>query len=185
MRIQLARSGVVDCQGSLKVPLPAISVWGQIRDFARYARQDIFHADPSIEGGIPTQGARIRLSHRYMGLRFERVGRILVWREGIGYAFSDLSRRGPRAGFPHVFSFRIEPLDAGCCWLHVRVRGLWTARAVPRIAARIWLRWVFAHVMRSVETELLMYRLWRQRHRAHATVQTSAAQGENGMGRAQ
>lgn len=111
----------------------------------------------------------IRLSHRYMGLRFERVGRILSWREGIGYAFSDLTRRGPRAGFPHVFSFRLEPVDDGHCRLHVRVRGLWTARAIPRWLARLWLWWVFSHIPRSVEAELLMYRLWRKRRWNRAT----------------
>lgn len=174
IRIRLSPFGAVDCRGCLDVPLPAISVWGQIRDFTRYARQDIFHTDPVVEDGIPRQGAAIRLSHQYMGLRIERVGRILIWREGIGYAFSDLSHRGVRAGFPHVFSFRIEPVDAGHCRLHIRVSGLWTAKAVPRFVVRLWLRWVFAHVVRSTHTELMLYQLWRKRHFGRAAVHTSA-----------
>jgi hypothetical protein len=170
-RIHLSKSGVVDCEGTLELPLSSTSAWGQIRDFPRYARQDIFHADPAMEGEFARQGVCIRLSHRYMGLRFDRVGRILWWREGVGYSFSDLSLRGPRAGFPHVFSFRIEPIDSRHCRLHIHVRGLWTARAVPRLLARLWLRWVFAHVMRSVDAELMMYRLWRKKH-----LRTAAAQ---------
>lgn len=138
MQIRLTSSGSVDCLGSLDLPLSATSVWGQVRDFPRYARQDIFHDKPVIEGGVARKGAAIRLSHRYMGLRIERVGRILWWREGVGYSYSDLSRRGSRAGFPHVLGFRIEQVDAGNCRLHVRVRGLWTARAVPRSLARLW-----------------------------------------------
>jgi hypothetical protein len=171
----LTKAGAVDCWATLGLPLSARSVWGQIRDFARYSRQDIFHAEPMVEGGIARQGARIRLSHRYVGLRFERVGRILWWREGVGYAFSDLSRRGPRVGFPHVFAFRIEPVDAGHCRLHVRVRGRWTARAVPRFVARLWLRWVFAHVMRSVNAELMMYRIWRKQNVAGSPSQSLVA----------
>lgn len=173
-RIRLSSSGAVDCRRDLNVPLPAISVWGQIRDFSRYARQDVFHTDPIIDGNIPRQGAAIRLSHEYLGLRIKRVGRILLWREGIGFAFSDLSCRGARVGFPHVFSLRIEPVNDGRCRLHVRVSGLWTARAVPRIFVRLWLRWVFAHVVRSIQTELMLYQLWRKRHFDRAATQTSA-----------
>ncbi|HEY2584284.1 MAG TPA: SRPBCC family protein [Tepidisphaeraceae bacterium] len=163
MRIRINDHRAVDCRATLEVPLPAISVWGQIRDFPNYARQDFFHADPSVAGGVPRAGADIVLYHRYMGLSFRRVGRILVWREGVGYSFSDLSLRGPRSGFPHVFSYRIEPAGTGACRLHIRVRGLWTASRVPRLLARAWLWWVFAHVVRSVENQLLVYRVWRKR----------------------
>lgn len=163
MRIAINDRGAVDCRATLEVPLPAISVWGQIRDFASYARQDFFHVNPTVAGGVPRPGAEIILYHRYMGLRFRRVGRILVWREGVGYSFSDLSERGPRAGFPHVFSYRIEPAGSAACRLQIRVRGLWTARTVPRLLARAWLWWVFAHVVRSVENRVLAYRIWRKR----------------------
>jgi hypothetical protein len=100
----------------------------------------------------------------------ERVGRILRWREldrstappgrppdrPAGYSFSDLSRRGPRHGFPHTFSYYLRPAGAESCKLEVVVRGRWTAWFVPRWIARLWLGWVFAHVVLSVRNSLLL-----------------------------
>ncbi|MDB5299449.1 MAG: hypothetical protein JWO87_1112 [Phycisphaerales bacterium] len=164
-RISITRRGAVNCQAAIDLPLSAISVWGQLRDFTRYAQQDFFHADISIEGGLPRVGARLTLSHRYAGLGLCRVGKILVWREGVGYSFSDLSTRGPRSGFPHVFGYRITPLGPAKCRLFISVRGLWTAGLVPRWAARFWLRWVFGHVVRTVRNDLLLFQIWRERRR--------------------
>ena len=162
--VRISPAGAVTCRAAFELPLAPISVWGQIRDFSCYARQDFFHDDPQVEG-IPRRGAAITLTHRYAALRFRRVGRILVWREGVGYSFSDLSRRGPRVGFPHVFSYRIEPLGPDATRLHVVVRGRWTARWIPHLFARLWLWWVFGHVVRSIRNELLLYRVWRKRHK--------------------
>jgi hypothetical protein len=163
MRIRIGPRGAVDCCALLHLPLSATSVWGQIRDFPRYAQQDFFHADIKIAGDLPRAGAAIELTHRYCGLRFARVGRILVWKEGVGYSFSDLSPRGPKAGFPHIFSYRLEAMTPSQCRLEIRVRGLWTARSFPRALARLWLWWVFSHVVRSVRNELLQYGIWRKR----------------------
>jgi hypothetical protein len=146
----------------LDLKLSPLSVWGQLRDFRRYAAQDLFHAEIKIEGGLPRAGAVLRLSHRYCGLRVPRHGRILFWREGVGFSFSDLSFRGPRHGFPHVFTFRIEPLPNGTR-LQIRVTGLWTPRFCPRQLARLWLLWVFRQVVRCVHNELLIYQFWRER----------------------
>ena len=168
MRVRINSRGAVDCRGAIDVPLPAISVWGQLRDFPRYAARDPFHLPPRVEGGIPRAGVAIELSHRYAGLGVRRVGRILVWREQVAYSFSDLSRRGPRHGFPHVFSYRLEPLSEQSTRVHVLVRGLWTSHRIPHWAARWWLRWVFARVLRRVRNELLLYQLWRKR-RARTT----------------
>lgn len=162
-RIRVSGNGAVDCRARLELPLPAISAWGQLRDFPRYARQDAFHADIQIEGGLPRAGARIELCHRYAGIRVRRTGRILVWREGVGYSFSDLSLRGARAGFPHVFSYRLESLGEARCALHIIVRGRWTAHRIGRPLARLWLWWVFGQVVRSVRNELLLYQIWRKR----------------------
>jgi hypothetical protein len=163
-RIRISRVGAVNCDGYIDVPLASVSVWGQIRDFQHYARQDFFHTNPRIIGDIPRAGATIALSHRYMGLRFERLGRILIWREGLGYSFSDLSRRGPRAGFPHVFSYRLELRGEQACRLRIQVRGFWTAHLVPRALAQLWLRWIFSHIVRTLGNNLLWYRLWRKSH---------------------
>ena len=162
MNVRVGRRGAVDCRAAIDLPLSALSTWGQIRDFHRYARQDFFHAKIVVEGELPRQGARLTLSHRYLGLVVARVGRILIWREGIGYAFSDLSTRGPRAGFPHVLGYRIEPISESRCRLHIQVRGRWTATHVPRWAAHLWLVWVFGHVVRTVRNRLLLYQLWRR-----------------------
>ncbi|HEX4796474.1 MAG TPA: hypothetical protein VH370_21975 [Humisphaera sp.] len=162
MSERISRRGVVCCRAFLDVPLSARVVWGQLRDFQRFARQDPFHATINIEGGAPRAGASLTLSHRYAGLRIARGGRILVWREEVGYSFSDLSQRGPRHGFPHVFSFRLEPHD-NACRLKIEVRGLWTTRWIPRWLARIWLRWVFTQIVRHVEQELILFRLWHKR----------------------
>jgi len=152
---------VVRCSAALDLKLPPLSVWGQLRDFRRYARQDLFHAAVNVEGGLPKTGAALRLSHHYCGLRVRRYGRILLWREGVGFSFSDLSFRGPRHGFPHVLTFRIEPMPNGAR-LQICVTGLWTAGLCPRRLAQLWLRWVFGQVVRCVRNELLIYQLWRE-----------------------
>ena len=159
MRISINPNWVVRCSAEVELALPATSVWGQLRDFQLYARQEFFHGQIQIEGGLPRCGAQLRMSHRYAGVRVRRHGRLLIWREGAGFSFSDLSLAGPRRGFPHVLTFRLEPLGEQGCRLHVRTNGLWTAR----LGARLWLWWVFSHIVRSVRNELLMYQLWRKR----------------------
>jgi hypothetical protein len=113
---------------------------------------------------------RFVVSHRFLLFSVERVGRILRWQEWnpsavsaagscgrpAGYSFSDLSQRGPRHGFPHTFSYYLRAAGAESCTLEVVVRGRWTARFIPRWAARLWLTWVFAHVVLSVRNSLLL-----------------------------
>jgi hypothetical protein len=155
MEITIHRSGRVVCDAVIALPLPTTAVWGQLRDFPSAACHDPFHCDVRIVDGVPRAGAKILLGHRYFFFRASRVGRLLRWEEGVGFAFSDLNRRDPRRAFPHVLSYELEPADVGCR-LRVRVTGRWTA-AVPRWAGRLWLRWVFGHVVRTVENQLLRY----------------------------
>jgi hypothetical protein len=136
MAVKINSRGAVDCRAVLDLHLGAASVWGQLRDFSRYAQQDFFHADVVVEGGIPHAGAKLTLSHRYGGFHVRRVGRILVWRENSGYSYSDLSQRGPARGFPHVFSYRLQLTGENSTRLEIRVRGKWTARLIPRWAAK-------------------------------------------------
>jgi hypothetical protein len=157
--------------------MTARSAWGQIRDFRTYGSHDYFHADVKIQGGVARQGARLRILHRYGPFEVERCGKIDWWEEGRGYSFSDLSLRGPRRGFPHVFGYRLIPDGPDRCVLHVTVRGRWTARGVPRWAARLWLAWVFFHVVRRVENSLLVYRLWRQSRSAEVAPVRPSVQG--------
>ncbi|HZL36018.1 MAG TPA: hypothetical protein VFC78_11950 [Tepidisphaeraceae bacterium] len=186
MSVRVNRRGVVDCRATLDIPLSATSIWGQLRDFRRYARHDFFHAEMTLDGGIPRAGAALTLCHRYAGFRVDRVGRILIWREGVGYSFSDLSTRGPRAGFPHVLSYRLQPAGQSSCRLHIRVRGLWTARHVPRWAAWLWLTWVFGHIVRNVRNELMIFQIWRrQRGLPRACSGVSDTQTDSGSSPAQ
>jgi hypothetical protein len=153
--------GRVECAARVELPMSARSAWGQLRDFRGYASHDYFHAGIRIDGGVARRGARLRILHRFGPFEVVRRGRILWWEEGRGYSFSDTSMDGPRRGFPHVLGYRLHPIDDQRCVLHITVRGRWTARRVPRWAARLWLAWVFFHVVRRVENNLLVYRVWR------------------------
>jgi hypothetical protein len=163
-RVRIRRSRGVVCRAALRLPISPQSVWGQLRDFSRYAQQGVFHADIRIAGDAPKAGAELTMSHHLAGIAVMRVGKILWWREGVGYSFSDLSRRGPRHGFPHVFSYRIKPhpRKPDACTLIILVRGKWTARWIPRPLAWLWLQWVFSRVVRNVDNSMLVYRLWRR-----------------------
>lgn len=181
-RVCVDRCGRVECVAELHLPLPASVAWGQLRDFRRSAAHDYFHSVIHVAGGVPRQGAALVLEHRFLLLRVRRVGRILRWREwrepsrgeagrggaaanrggGVpnpglaGYSFSDLSTAGPLVGFPHVFSYYLSAAGPEACRLQVVVRGKWTAQAVPRWASRLWLGWVFHHVVHSAQNQLLV-----------------------------
>jgi hypothetical protein len=169
MIVRISAGGAVRCWAALDLPLSATAAWGQLRDFHRYARQDMFHAELEIEGKLPRPGAKLAITHRYAGFRVQRNGRILIWREGVGYSFSDLSRRGGRSGFPHVLSYRIAKCDERTWRLEIEVRGKWTASRIPKWMARVWLWWVFGQIVRNVDNELLRFRVWRRKRRAKYT----------------
>jgi hypothetical protein len=155
MRVTVGRRGRVECSARLELPLGAARAWGRLRDFRRFAAQDFFHTDVRVEGGIPRAGAALEIPHRFGPFRVTRVGRILSWEEGRGYAFSDLSRRSPRAAFPHAYRYELHPLADDRCRLGISIRGRWTLRLLPRPLVRLWLAWAFSHIVRSVENELL------------------------------
>ena len=159
IRVRINARGAVDCHAALALPLPAARVWGQLRDFKTYARSDLFHANIDIDGGVARGGAALRITHRFFIFQVERVGRICGWKELAGYSFSDLSAADPRRGFPHIFSYKIEPVSDGLCKLHIRVRGKWTAKWLPRWIVRLWLYWIVQHIARRVENRLLAYKL--------------------------
>jgi hypothetical protein len=154
-RINVERRGRVECFAGLELPLSATRAWGRLRDFRTFAAQDFFHTDVRVDGGGPRAGAAIEIPHRFGPFRVTRVGRILAWEEGRGYRFSDLSRRRPRAGFPHAYRYELRPLGGERCRLEISIRGRWTLRVVPRWMVKLWLAWVFSHIVRSVENRLL------------------------------
>jgi hypothetical protein len=126
---------------SLAVRRSPEQLWQQISDLPRFLTIDPFHDAVTLMRDQPSKGVDLMLSHNAFGRRFLRFGRIIAWREGVGYTFSDLSARGPRVGFPHVFIVAIEPED-GKSRLTIRVRGRWTSRLVPVWLGRLWIRLV-------------------------------------------
>jgi hypothetical protein len=157
MTIKVSPSRRVVCEASIALPLTARQAWGQLRDFHRYAAHDHFHAGFTIEGDVPRAGAKLTIEHRYGPFRLQRVGRIVRWREGDGYAFSDLSSRAPGANFPHVMSLRVADASGGCV-VTIRVTGRWTA-ASPRWMARLWLAWVMLSMVQRTRNGLMAFQL--------------------------
>jgi hypothetical protein len=151
MDVRITSSRRVTCTATIPVPLSAGTAWGQLRHLPTSATHDPFHACVTVG-----PGGSLLIEHNYLGLRTTRVGRVLWWREGIGFAFSDLSGRDAAAAFPHVLSYRLEPTSPTTCRLHVRVGGRWTLPG-PRWIGRLWLRWVFGHVVRTVRNQLFQY----------------------------
>jgi hypothetical protein len=153
--VSVTRTGRVVCRAVLEIPLSASVAWGQLRDFRRFAAQDYFHAAVRVDRGGVRRGARLEIDHKFGPFAVTRIGRIVQWTEGRGYCFSDLSRRGPRAGFPHVYRYRLRPAGPSRCVIEITIAGLWTAPALPRWIVRLWLRWVFSHIVASVRNTLL------------------------------
>ena len=74
-----------------------------MRDFSWFTTLDPFHVRVRVIAPSYKPGARLVIEHRFLGIGFKRVGRILKWTEGSGYCFSDLSTIDARTGFPHVY----------------------------------------------------------------------------------
>jgi len=138
---------------SLVAPLSRAEAWGQMRDIERFGTLDPLHARLRVLGFHAAAGVSIIIEHRLAGVAVDRVGRILRWEDGVGYAFSDLSSRSPRVGFPHVIQVRLDEHPNGVRWTYT-VRGRWTARKIPRWVACLWIRWVLAHVATAVRRDL-------------------------------
>ena len=146
-RLRLGANGQVHLRTEIDVPLPAARVWESMRDFNAFTTQDPFHHRMRLDGPADHPGTPLVIEHRWGPFRLERVGRILSWREGVGYSFSDLSTRGKGAGFPHAYAYELTPLGEEACQVSVTVTGRWTARWVPMGLRRLWL----LGVMRSLE----------------------------------
>ncbi len=128
---------------SLDVVCCQAELWSIIHDLPRFLTIDPFHDAVTLMRASPAVGVDLVLSHNAFGRRFLRFGRIVAWQEGSGYTFSDLSPRGPRAGFPHVFIVKLEPIRESTDFtarsrLTIRVRGRWTSRLAPVWLGRLW-----------------------------------------------
>lgn len=163
MPIAIDKSWRINASRTIDLPLSASMVWGQMRDLRRFITLDPLHArvvmQPAIihparpaSAGLAAQhcnqprscplGSALIIEHRCLGIGPDRIGRVLRWREGQGYAISDLSQLGVRVGFPHVCLYQLHPINDRACRLTVAARGRWTARWLPRCAVKLWLHWV-------------------------------------------
>jgi hypothetical protein len=155
IRIAIDRNWHVRLVGEFELAFDAASAWLSLRDFHRFACQDMFHQSVRVDAPRPLAGASVVLDHRFAGIGFARVGRILHWREGRSYAFSDLSRRDPQRGFPHVYILSLDPIDAARCRFRLEVRGRWTARFLGRMLTRGWLAWIMLKTTLSIRNAFL------------------------------
>ncbi len=126
----------------LEVPLGRNRLWERISDLETFLCIDPYHSKIIPMRRELKPGVDLALEHRVLAIRLLRFGRLLTWRERQGYSFSDLSARGPKRGFPHIFTVRIEQDRAGSLnWsrLVVEVKGKWTATWLPHWFRRLWL----------------------------------------------
>ena len=147
----------VSLRMEVDVPDPPEQLWAEVSDLPRFGCIDPFHRRILVLGPELRPGVDLALEHRAFGFTLLRFGRLLYWREGHGYAFSDISARGPRHGFPHVFFVAILPSeidgDIGAR-LVIEVRGKWTARWVPRLVRDWWLKYVLSEHARLLRAAL-------------------------------
>jgi hypothetical protein len=143
------RSGAgsgIDLVIDVDVARPVEEVWARLADFAGFVTIDPMHNRVIVQGpGRELKpGVELAIEHVAFGITFFRFGKLLTWRDGCGYSFSDLSRKGALGFFPHVFDFAVEPGEAGAggSRLIVSVRGKWTSRRWPRWLGLIWFRYV-------------------------------------------
>jgi len=166
MRLVIDPQFRVNASATLDLNLPAAAVWGQMRDVARFLSRDPLHVRVEFPNGPPDmrrpRGAALILAHRLAAIGPDRVGRILTWREGIDYAVSDLSRRGNRVGFPHICTYRVDPIDAAHSRLTLGARGRWTATWVPRALIRLWIGWVLMATERRIRLKFDALAAWRR-----------------------
>ena len=148
---------------TLLLPMSAKMAWGQMRCFRYFVGLDPFHANiRSPDGSPPAKaGDAIILGHQFGPIQFDRVGRILKWREGHGYSFSDLSRNDARNGFPHIFTYALLPRGLRRCRLVITMRGHWTYPLWPSWLIRRWFAWVFTHTLQAMRNRLLMIAIRR------------------------
>ncbi len=135
----------IHAQIEIDIPKSAEELWKIISDPEKFLCIDPLHSRVVVMGTCPLPRTDILLEHQILGFRFLRFGKILSWRLGKGYSFSDLSAKGPRFGFPHVFFIEISDLpeekktNRRRSKLSIVVKGQWTARWIPRALRHWWL----------------------------------------------
>lgn len=166
IKIEINHRNKVDASASIDLNLSTSVIWGQMRDISHFLTIDPLHFRVRVEGQenhLPTVGTDLIIEHRFLGLGPDRRSRVLRWREGEGYAVSDLSKRGTHCGFPHVCVFELMATSETTSRLLIAARGRWTATWIPKWMIRLWLWWVLKstaiHITRHFELyELVMRR---------------------------
>ncbi len=131
----------------------AATVWRRVSQLEDFLTLDPFHYRIVLTRRQPAAGVDVVLHHNAFGLRFMRFGKILYWRpwngrqtannaNAAGFAMSDLSQRGSKTGFPHVFFVEVSSREGGGSTLTIRVRGRWTSWLIPPVLANIWMAYV-------------------------------------------
>ena len=135
----------IDVRIEFRLNQSPAALWRVVSNLPNFLTIDPFHEQVIMMRKRPAVGVHLVLLHNAFGRRFCRYGKILSWRDGEQYAFSDLSRAGSSREFPHVFFVSVRP--AGGAPLHVkpnsskltiRVRGKWTSTWIPAIVGRWW-----------------------------------------------
>jgi hypothetical protein len=172
MKLIVDKQWRVHASHAIRLPLPASTIWGQMRDLRRFLTIDPLHKRVrSVDGrrtSISQAGDTFIIEHRVCSIGPDRLSRVLRWREGHGYAVSDLSRRGVHVGFPHVCEYDVRSINAQASLLTIAVRGRWTARFLPRPLIKLWLWWVLRSTAARIEAEFLILANVTRRQRVGA-----------------
>ncbi|MDX1502240.1 MAG: hypothetical protein R3325_07740 [Thermoanaerobaculia bacterium] len=139
------------------LPLPRSAAWRTLCHFERIVCLDHFHRSADLDGRPPAAGLEFDLPHRIGPWTIARRGRILLWREGRSYVFSDLARGRRRRAFPHVFVVALDDASrpAGGCRLRLEVRGRWTTNWLPGELTRAWIGWNLAAMGQRIRNAIL------------------------------
>ena len=146
----------VRLQASFDVPASRDVVWRSISDFKRMVCTDHFHTAVVFTKGEIHAGGEFNILHKFLGFAVTRRGRILRWKPGHGYAYSDLSIEDPGSAFPHVFFLDLLAKTPTRCNVSVRVAGRWTTRWVPQSLTRLWLWWNLIGLRHGIENAILV-----------------------------
>lgn len=149
MRISVDDRWRVTARMRVECDVPLETAQRLLRDFRTFLTTDPLHQRITFDHGEPDdpetiRGEAITIRHAMRGVHIDRAGRILRWRPGFELVVSDLSRRGRSVGFPHMCRYVLSERRPRGHSLLYEVRGVWTARWVPRWIVRLWLAWVMA-----------------------------------------
>ena len=175
---RIDRCGLVVADARLDLLLPAHRVAAEMLHLRSFITHDLFHAgvraEQSNSFGEPAVRSKLTIEHRVLGLKINRTGHLL-WRDAErGFGFTDLSARNPSRGFPHSCHYHLRKTSAQTCSITLSVRGRWTARAVPRPLARLYINTVLGLSQRALEKHLLKLRSWAKQ----AVTSTPPSQAE-------